>query len=85
MTATVIDGKAFAAKVRAQVGAHVARLVSGHGLKPGLAVVLVGTDPASAVYVRNKGVQTAEAGMNSYEHKLPATRQKTCCWHWWPR
>jgi len=72
MTATVIDGKAFAARVREQVGAHVARLAEEHGIVPGLAVVLVGEDPASAVYVRNKGVQTAEAGMNSYEHKLPA-------------
>lgn len=72
MTASVIDGKAFAGRVRAQVGAHVARLAEEHGIVPGLAVVLVGEDPASAVYVRNKGVQTAEAGMNSYEHKLPA-------------
>lgn len=72
MAATLIDGKAFAARVRAQVGAHVARLRDVHGIVPGLAVVLVGSDPASAVYVRNKGVQTAEAGMNSYEHKLAA-------------
>ena len=72
MTATVIDGKAFAARVRGQVAAHVARLREEHGITPGLAVVLVGEDPASAVYVRNKGVQTAEAGMNSYEHKLSA-------------
>jgi len=72
MTATVIDGKAFAAQVRAQVGAHVARLGMDHGLVPGLAVVLVGTDPASAVYVRNKGVQTVEVGMASFEHKLDA-------------
>jgi len=70
MTATVIDGKAFAARVRAQVQAHVARLAGDHGLVPGLAVVLVGEDPASQVYVRNKGVQTAEAGMASFEHKL---------------
>jgi len=72
MTAKVIDGKAFAAKVRAQVAAHVARLKSENGITPGLAVVLVGEDPASQVYVRNKGVQTHEAGMNSFEHKLPA-------------
>lgn len=72
MTAKVIDGKAFAAKVRAQVAAHVARLKEERGLTPGLAVVLVGEDPASQVYVRNKGTQTIEAGMNSYEHKLPA-------------
>jgi methylenetetrahydrofolate dehydrogenase (NADP+)/methenyltetrahydrofolate cyclohydrolase len=72
MTATVIDGKAFAARVRAQVAAHVARLRDEHGLVPGLAVVLVGEDPASQVYVRNKGTQTVEAGMQSFEHKLPA-------------
>jgi len=72
MTATVIDGKAFAARVRAQVAAHVARLRDEHGLVPGLAVVLVGEDPASQVYVRNKGTQTVEAGMQSFEHRLPA-------------
>ena len=72
MTATVIDGKAFAARVRGQVAAHVARLRDEHGLVPGLAVVLVGEDPASQVYVRNKGTQTVEAGMRSFEHKLPA-------------
>lgn len=71
MTAKVIDGKAFAAKVRAQVAAHVARLKEEQGLTPGLAVVLVGEDPASQVYVRNKGTQTVEAGMASFEHKLP--------------
>ena len=72
MTATIIDGKAFAEKVRAQVAAHVQRLKDQHNLTPGLAVVLVGEDPASQVYVRSKGKQTLEAGMNSYEHKLPA-------------
>ncbi len=72
MTATVIDGKAFAAKVRAEVAAHVAQLKEEHGITPGLAVVLVGEDPASEVYVRNKGVQTVEVGMASFEHKLPA-------------
>jgi methylenetetrahydrofolate dehydrogenase (NADP+)/methenyltetrahydrofolate cyclohydrolase len=70
MTATVIDGKAFAAKVRAQVGDHVTRLKADHGITPGLAVVLVGEDPASQVYVRSKGKMTVEVGMNSYEHKL---------------
>jgi len=70
MTATVIDGKAFAARVRGQVGAHVAHLRKEQGLVPGLAVVLVGEDPASQVYVRNKGVQTVEVGMASFEHKL---------------
>jgi methylenetetrahydrofolate dehydrogenase (NADP+) / methenyltetrahydrofolate cyclohydrolase len=73
MTARVIDGKAFAAKVRGQVAAHVARLKEEQGIVPGLAVVLVGEDPASQVYVRNKGTQTLEAGMASFEHKLDAT------------
>ncbi|WP_296420112.1 bifunctional methylenetetrahydrofolate dehydrogenase/methenyltetrahydrofolate cyclohydrolase FolD [Pseudooctadecabacter sp.] len=73
MAATVIDGKAFAAKVRGQVAEHVARLKAEHGITPGLAVVLVGEDPASQVYVRNKGKQTVEVGMNSIEHKLEAT------------
>jgi methylenetetrahydrofolate dehydrogenase (NADP+)/methenyltetrahydrofolate cyclohydrolase len=72
MTAKIIDGKAFAARVRAEVASHVARLKEEHGLTPGLAVVLVGEDPASQVYVRNKGTQTLEAGMASFEHKLPA-------------
>lgn len=72
MTAKIIDGKAFAARVRGQVAEHVARLKAGHGITPGLAVVLVGEDPASQVYVRSKGKQTVEAGMNSYEHKLDA-------------
>ena len=70
MSATIIDGKAFAAKVRAQVTDHVARLKTDTGITPGLAVVLVGEDPASQVYVRSKGKQTVEVGMNSYEHKL---------------
>ena len=70
MTASVIDGKAFAARVRAQVQAHVGRLAEERGLKPGLAVVLVGEDPASQVYVKAKGTQTVEVGMASFEHKL---------------
>ena len=72
MTAKIIDGKAFAAMVREKVTAHVARLKENHGITPGLAVVLVGEDPASQVYVRSKGRQTREAGMNSYEHRLDA-------------
>lgn len=70
MTATIIDGKAFAATVRGKVAEHVARLKADHGLTPGLAVVLVGEDPASQVYVRSKGKMTVEVGMNSIEHKL---------------
>jgi len=68
-----IDGKAFAEGLRGRVGKAVARLQQDHGLVPGLAVVLVGEDPASQVYVRNKGKQTLEAGMRSFEHKLPDT------------
>jgi methylenetetrahydrofolate dehydrogenase (NADP+)/methenyltetrahydrofolate cyclohydrolase len=70
--AQVIDGKQIAANVRAEVAAEVARLQKEHGLKPGLAVVLVGEDPASKVYVANKAKQTVEVGMNSWEHRLPA-------------
>lgn len=72
MTATVIDGKAFAARIREQVATHVAALKADHGITPGLAVVLVGEDPASQVYVRSKGKQTVEVGMKSVEHKLDA-------------
>jgi methylenetetrahydrofolate dehydrogenase (NADP+)/methenyltetrahydrofolate cyclohydrolase len=72
MAATIIDGKAFAARVRGEVAEHVARLKADHGIVPGLAVVLVGEDPASQVYVRSKGKQTAEAGMESFEHRLDA-------------
>ena len=71
MSAYVIDGKDIAAKVRADVAAEVTSLKASHGLTPGLAVVLVGEDPASKVYVRNKAAQTVECGMNSWEHKLP--------------
>jgi len=67
----MIDGKAFAAGLRARIGEKVAALKAQHGLEPGLAVVLVGEDPASQVYVRSKGRQTAEAGMRSFEHRLP--------------
>jgi len=70
--AKIIDGKAFAAAMRGRVAAQVAALKAADGLTPGLAVVLVGEDPASQVYVRNKGKQTVEAGMNSWEHRMPA-------------
>ena len=72
MTATVIDGKAFAAKVRQQVAEHVSKIKAERLEAPGLAVVLVGEDPASQVYVRNKGTQTVEVGMESFEYKLNA-------------
>ncbi len=73
MAAKIIDGKAFAANVRAQVAEQVSALNETHGITPGLAVVLVGEDPASQVYVRNKGKQTVEVGMASFEHKLDAS------------
>ena len=72
MTAAIIDGKAFAARLRQRVAAEVADLAARHGLVPGLAVVLVGDDPASDIYVRSKGRLTREAGMHSEEHRLPA-------------
>lgn len=72
MAATIIDGKAFAADVRERIRDRVAIVKSETGKTPGLAVILVGEDPASQVYVRSKGKQTLEAGMNSYEYKLPA-------------
>jgi methylenetetrahydrofolate dehydrogenase (NADP+)/methenyltetrahydrofolate cyclohydrolase len=72
MSARVIDGKAIAEALRAKVAARVAALKERHKATPGLAVVLVGDDPASRVYVANKARQTVEAGMRSFEHKLPA-------------
>jgi methylenetetrahydrofolate dehydrogenase (NADP+)/methenyltetrahydrofolate cyclohydrolase len=69
----IIDGKAFAATLRGKVADGVAAFVKATGRKPGLAVVLVGEDPASSVYVRNKGKMTVEAGMESLEFKLPAS------------
>jgi len=68
----IIDGKAFAARLRGRVADAVAKLKGKHGLTPGLAVVLVGADPASQIYVRSKGRQTEETGMNSFQHTLPA-------------
>src|SRR6478752_5152987 len=71
MTARIIDGKAIAAELRGRVADEVARLQRENGLTPGLAVVLVGSDPASQVYVRSKHKQTQAAGMASFEHVLP--------------
>src|SRR5689334_9875855 len=73
MSAKIIDGKAIAAELRTKVAAEVQRLAKEHALTPGLAVVLVGENPASAVYVRNKSKQTVEAGMRSFDHRLPET------------
>ncbi|MDG1999781.1 MAG: bifunctional methylenetetrahydrofolate dehydrogenase/methenyltetrahydrofolate cyclohydrolase FolD [Amylibacter sp.] len=72
MTAKIIDGKVFASDVRAKVAEHVERLKNTHGITPGLAVVLVGEDPASEVYVAAKHKQTIEVGMASFEHKMPS-------------
>ncbi len=83
MTAEVIDGKAFAAEVRAQVAEHVAQLKAEHGITPGLAVVLVGEDPASQVYVRSKGKQTVEVGHASRSStSWMRTRPRPICWRW---
>jgi methylenetetrahydrofolate dehydrogenase (NADP+)/methenyltetrahydrofolate cyclohydrolase len=72
MTADVIDGKAFAAQLRARIATLAGEFSAQAGRQAGLAVVLVGEDPASQVYVRSKGKSTVEAGMASFEHKLPA-------------
>ena len=76
-TGVLIDGKAFAAGLREKVGQQVARLHQAYSLTPGLAVVLVGENPASEVYVRNKARQTREAGMASFEHRLDAGTSET--------
>jgi len=70
--ARIIDGKAFAAALRGRVARAAAEVKKAHGLVPGLAVVLVGENPASQVYVRNKRTQTVDAGMQSFDHTLPA-------------
>jgi methylenetetrahydrofolate dehydrogenase (NADP+)/methenyltetrahydrofolate cyclohydrolase len=75
--AIIIDGKAIAAALRREIAAGVEKLVQAHGVTPGLAVVLVGEDPASQIYVRNKAKATREAGMISVEHRLPATTAET--------
>jgi len=70
MPANIIDGKEFASRLRVKISESVSDLKDSHNIIPGLAVVLVGNDPASEIYVRNKGIQTKEAGMNSYEFKM---------------
>ena len=77
MTARIIDGKAAAARLRARVAEHAAAFEAAAGRKAGLAVVLVGEDPASAVYVRSKGKAVAAAGMQGFEHRLPADTPET--------
>jgi methylenetetrahydrofolate dehydrogenase (NADP+)/methenyltetrahydrofolate cyclohydrolase len=76
MTARIIDGKPVAERVRADVAAEVARLRAEHGLQPGLAVVLVGDDPASQIYVKSKGEHSLAVGMHSVTHRLPADTQQ---------
>lgn len=73
MSALVIDGSFFAESVRERVAAHASQLKEKNCMTPGLAVVLVGEDPASQVYVRNKGVRMLVADIASFEHKLPDT------------
>ena len=73
MTAQIIDGKAYAAGLRERIAGHVARLKAEHGVTPGLAVVIVGHDPASEIYVSNKAKQTVEVGMHSEKYELPET------------
>ena len=77
MTARIIDGKAIGADLRARVAGEVRRLRTEHGIEPGLAVVLVGENPASAVYVRSKSKQTLQAGMRSFDHRLPETGRRS--------
>jgi methylenetetrahydrofolate dehydrogenase (NADP+)/methenyltetrahydrofolate cyclohydrolase len=72
MTTRIIDGKQTAADLRGKIASEVARVKSAHGFVPGIAVVLVGEDPASSVYVRTKSKMVAEVGMRAFDHKLPA-------------
>ena len=75
--ATLIDGKAFAMRLRARIGELAAELMTAKGVKPGLATILVGGDPASQVYVKSKGRAAAELGMASFDHRLPADTSET--------
>jgi methylenetetrahydrofolate dehydrogenase (NADP+)/methenyltetrahydrofolate cyclohydrolase len=77
MSARIIDGKGMAAALRARVAAEVARLAAEHGITPGIAVVQVGADPASQVYVRSKGKAVSEAGMRAIDRTLPASSSET--------
>lgn len=74
--ATLLDGKAFAQNLRQGIAKKIEQLKQDHNITPGLAVILVGEDPASQIYVRNKGKQTKEVGMNSFEFKLPETAKQ---------
>ena len=76
MSARIIDGKAIAASLRTKVAGEVMRLKAEHGITPGLAVVLAGNNPASETYVGSKAKVTKEAGMNSFDHRLPETARE---------
>ena len=82
MTAKIIDGKAYADGLRERIAGHVARLKAEHGITPGLAVVIVGHDPGSQIYVPNKAKQTVEVGMHSEKYELPRTPRRPRCWRW---
>src|SRR5882724_10241271 len=73
MTAQIIDGKAYAEGLRGRIAGHVTRLKAEHGITPGLAVVIVGHDPGSEIYVSQKAKQTVEVGMYSEKYELPET------------
>ena len=73
MTAKIIDGKAMAKQIREEAKAEAAELTSKYGMPPGLEVILIGDDPASAIYVRNKGRASEKVGIRSQTHPLPAT------------
>ena len=75
-SADIIDGKAIALSLRKTIGDQTAKFSADTGIKPGLAVVLVGEDPASRVYVRNKEIATKKAGMESFKHKLSDETQR---------
>src|SRR3569623_2984909 len=77
MTAQIIDGKSYAEGLRGRIAAHVARLKTEHGITPGLAVVIVGHDSASEVYVSQKAKQTVEVGMHSEKYELPETTSES--------
>ncbi len=83
MTAQLIDGKSIAARVRQQVARQVQVRREAGARTPGLAVVLVGEDPASHVYVRNKQRACEEAGIDSVKHRLPPTPPRRTSRHWW--
>ena len=77
MVGKILDGRNFAAQIREKVSLEVEELIKNEGITPGLAVILVGEDPASEVYVKSKGKQTVQVGMNSYEYRLDKNTSET--------